>query len=231
MGNMYKDSAGSINFHVGCRFGCTYCVPSFQRQMKRQKNRCADCGKYVPHGHLERLEKPPPRTRGDQFIFFPSASDWRWIPTPVGDLAIAYMKKWSDRRFLLQSKDPITFKRWPPSAFPSNAIFGVTLETNRDNTVNFSTAPRTKMRARAMDELGVVALKIFTVEPIMEFDLEEFAGMLVDGDPCRVYVGYNSRPKEVRLPEPSLEKTMELIDTLRENGLDVREKLLREAWE
>lgn len=231
--NMYEDSAGSINFHVGCRFGCTYCVPSFQRQMKRQKKRCPDCGRYTPHAHLERLEKGPPKTTGDQFIFFPSASDWRWIPTPVGDVALAYVKKWSNRRFLMQSKDPITFRRWPAAVFQFNAIFGVTLETNRDNTVHFSTAPRPIQRAMAMESLrdsyGHVS-RFVTIEPVMEFDSAAFEQMILGIEPECVYIGYNSRPKEVQLPEPSLEKVMSLIEYLRECGLDVREKLLREPW-
>ena len=34
--NMYSDSVFQWNCFVGCYFNCSYCIPSFQRQMKRQ---------------------------------------------------------------------------------------------------------------------------------------------------------------------------------------------------
>jgi hypothetical protein len=38
--NMYAD-AKTWNPFKGCRFDCTYCVPSFQRQAKRQMHLCS----------------------------------------------------------------------------------------------------------------------------------------------------------------------------------------------
>jgi len=227
---MYADSAGSINFFVGCNFDCAYCRPSFQRQMKRWgKNNCQDCYNYKPHSHLERLERSPPKTEDGQFIFFPSAGDWAFIPLDAWKVAIAYMKKYPDRLFLCQSKDPYPFAfREIVDPFPENAIIGTTIESNWDGIVmNYSQAPSTKLRYHAM-MLVKHPRKMVTIEPIMTFDLEELASWVICINPWRVYIGYDSHPNENKLPEPPLAKTEELVKILRDNGLDVRTKLMRE---
>ena len=223
---MYADSVGSINFYVGCRHGCRYCVPSFQAQMKRQRKRCDLCYQYVPHPHLGRLLRPPPRTPDGSFVFFPSASDWAFIPRDVAEIAYAYMETWHHRTFLLQTKDPAHV---PLVSIPENAILGTTLETNRP-TVDVSNAPSTASRAYTLSCWS--ARRMVTVEPIMDFDLELFAQMIRSVNPWRVYVGYDSHPRTNHLPEPSLEKTNELVRSLRERGLgiDVRLKSMREPW-
>jgi len=223
---MYADSVGSINFYVGCSHGCRYCVPSFQAQMKRQRKRCGLCYEYVPHPHLERLSRPPPRTPDGSFIFFPSASDWAFIPADIAEAAYRYMEKWHDRTFLIQTKDP---GHLPLVSIPENGIHGTTLETNR-STTEVSKAPSTAARAYTLSCWQ--ARRMVTVEPIMDFDLMEFAAMIVRLEPWRVYVGYDSHPQVNQLPEPPLEKTMALVENLRERGLglDVRLKSMREKW-
>jgi protein gp37 len=58
--NMYAE-AKTWNPFKGCEFGCTYCVPSFQRQSKRQKALCLDCYNYTPHCHAGPLEEDSQR--------------------------------------------------------------------------------------------------------------------------------------------------------------------------
>ena len=50
-------------------------------------------------------------------------------------------------------------------------------------------------------------------------------------NPRLIWIGYNSRPTQVKLPEPSLEKVKRLIHTLRNNGYEVKEKDMREQIE
>ena len=102
MNRMYEENRRSLNAYVGCKFNCVYCKPSFQRQMKRQKNRCRLCYDYAPHFHSERLLKPPPKTVGDQFIFFPSSADLAFATLFEMCDMIEYAKKYSDRQFLMQ---------------------------------------------------------------------------------------------------------------------------------
>ncbi len=47
--NMYA-GAKTWNPFKGCQFDCTYCVPSFQRQAKRQLHNCQKCYGYTPLG-------------------------------------------------------------------------------------------------------------------------------------------------------------------------------------
>ena len=63
-----------------------------------------------------------------------------------------------------------------------------------------------------------------TVEPIIDFDHDKFLDMLVEIKPKVVFVGYNSHPLVVRLPEPNENKTFTLIDALKRKGLTVLTK-------
>lgn len=51
--------AKTWNPFKGCEFDCSYCVPSFQLQAKRQLHRCMDCYEHVPHSHPERQSRIP----------------------------------------------------------------------------------------------------------------------------------------------------------------------------
>ena len=55
----------------------------------------------------------------------------------------------------------------------------------------------------------------------------EFAGWLVRLRPEYVWLGFNSRPSQVTLPEPSPEKVRGLAGILVEEGIPVRGKRLR----
>ena len=222
---MYKENRKSINFFVGCRHNCLYCKPSFQRQMKRQRKRCEQCYNYEPHAHVERLDKRPPKTYGDEFIFFPSASDWAFIPQDIGDKAIEYMKKYPDRKFLCQTKNPSCFYFYN---FPENALLAITLETNKAEVAKaVSDAPLPKFRYLAFKS-HAHANKIVTVEPILRFDLVILSEWIREIKPMRVYVGYDNHG--CHLDEPSEFETIMLIKELRRYGLDVREKSIRKAW-
>jgi len=144
------------------------------------------------------------------------------IPPEAQYQARLYMNTYEDTTFLLQTKDPRVFAghRWP-----DNAILGITLETNR-SCRDFSAAPEPVNRYAVFRDIEHPR-KMLTVEPIVDFDMETMVAWIADIAPWRVYVGYNSRPKEVQLPEPPLAKTTELLVRLRSAGVDVRTKLMR----
>jgi hypothetical protein len=61
----------------------------------------------------------------------------------------------------------------------------------------------------------------------MEFSVGFFAS-LVAAEPRAVAIGYDNYDN--KLPEPSLTKTLQLIDSLEKAGITVYRKTLREAW-
>ena len=224
---MYKEARKTLNPFVGCRFDCTYCHPSFRRQAKRQKNRCKLCYDYIPHSHLERLEKAPPRTRKGEFIFLIDFGDPSFMQPVDLTRVLQYCEKYPDRDFLLQSKNPAYFVQF---RIPKNVIIGTTLETDRDGILTtISKAPPILRRAEAMWKLYGTR-KMVTIEPIIKFNLGTFAWLIKSIEPWRVYIGYDSHPKENQLPEPSLADADALMAELRSAGIDVRWKLRRRAW-
>lgn len=217
---MYNEAKKSLNFFVGCKHNCTYCVSSFQRQMKRQRKRCEQCYTYEPHSHVERLDKRPPKTYGDEFIFFPSASDWAYIPQEIGERAVEYMKKYRDRKFLCQTKNPSCFYCYE---FPENTILAITLETNKEEVAKTVSpnAPSPKLRYLTFKSHSH-ANKIVTVEPILKFDRNILSEWIREINPMRVYVGFDNH--NCKLDEPSGFEMKELIRELRSDNFDVKEK-------
>ncbi len=66
-----------------------------------------------------------------------------------------------------------------------------------------------------------------TIEPLMDFDEGIFPGWITALQPEYVWLGLNSRPKAVQLPEPDTAKVQRLVTGLRAAGVDVRLKEMR----
>ena len=225
--NMYKLSVSQWSPFAGCKHDCIYCKSSFQRQLKRwAKKNCSGCYEFGPHAHDERLEQSLPNTKHMQFIFTCSS----------GDIAccddIAYLERIIDRirqernkTFLIQSKDPKTFNR---TVFPKNDVLGTTLETNRDELCErVSKAPKPSQRYKDFLEVAH-DLKMLTIEPVMDFDLDVMVDWAENINPCMVWLGYDSGKNH--LPEPELEKVRDLHWELARRGFVVILKTIREAW-
>ena len=130
------------------------------------------------------------------------------------------------REYYLQSKRPSCFTDITPD-LPSNVILVTTLESNRDAGYELvSKAPPPSERYRQFRALRH-SRKVLTVEPIMEFDHADFLRWILDLRPECVWLGFNSRPASVRLPEPSEASVQRLVDALVANGIKVRGKTLR----
>jgi DNA repair photolyase len=120
-------------------------------------------------------------------------------------------KNYEGNTYLFQTKAPQNF--WSFSTdYPRNVIFGVTLETNRDTLLAYSLAPNPKSRVSNMKE-WFMERKMISIEPIIDFDLNEFVNMIKEISPEFVSIGADS--KNSNLPEPSKEKIEELIKELR----------------
>ena len=216
----------------GCEFNCVYCAQ--RDQAKRQKHRCELCYQYKPHFHPERLNKK-----------FKEGETWFVVAN--GDISFASFDQFADilevihnnpkTTFLIQSKNPAYFLEYLEcyGAIRGNAVLGTTIETNWDTFLYLpiSEAPPTEHRYSAMVKLKQWNRRYITIEPVFDFDLNILIEWIKEIDPEFVYVGYLNplwKAKKLQIPEPSLEKTLELVDKLKKIT-EVRLKTMRKGWE
>jgi len=220
------------NPFVGCHHRCIYCVVSFQRQLKRwAKKHCSGCYYYIPHYHPERLKRIP----SAEIIFVCGDGDIAFCRTDfLGEMVnriAVHNRRCPYKTYYFQSKDWAKAKRILPLLEEKNiknAIILETLETNRDYDYKYiSKAPKPTIRHKTFKEINYPR-KVITIEPILDFDVHPLFRMITDTEPEYVWIGYNSKPNLIKLPEPSLDRTMHLIDLLELSGIEVRTKNLRE---
>ena len=130
-----------------------------------------------------------------------------WIAKVLGRL-----RYYGKNKYLLQSKNPERFLRFL-SRYPTDILFGTTIETNRD--IVESKAPPVIERAEALKALrGLGYSTMVTIEPIFDFDLEPMVELIKTANPEWVNIGADS--KGHGLPEPPKEKVKKLIQVLQE---------------
>ena len=222
---MYSD-VKTWNPFKGCFFDCVYCIPSFQKQAKRQKHNCMDCYNYVPHYHHERIKKIPDA----DIVFVCGNGDISFCREDYVKDIIQAIKDHNRRKpsktYYFQSKRPECFESFL-NLFRENVIILTTLETNRDDGYeNISKAPKPSGRYKQFLKLNYPR-KVITIEPVADFDLDIFSGWIKEINPEYVWLGYNSRPKQVNMPEPNEEKVLNLISDLKSHGIMIRGKELR----
>jgi hypothetical protein len=189
--------------------------------------RCPRCRTYEPHAHPERLDKIP---ADHPIVFVCGTGDIAFADPQYIKVVLVHIRQYlkehpfGQQTFLLQSKSPAVFEQYLPY-LTAQFVLDTTLETNRDTGyIYISKAPKPSERWSAFKELAWPR-KWLTIEPILEFDLEELAEMVLQVDPERAYIGYESS-RRVRLPEPSVEKTLELMDRLERAGIEVVPKYI-----
>lgn len=203
-GNMYPWVTHTWNPLAGeCLHKCIYCYMkrSFLGKLK----------KY--HGEVRLIEDELETDLGSHnIIFVGSATDifGKWVQKETIKRVLNQCSK-HDNIYLFQTKNPARFNEFLES-IPKNSILGTTLETNRDYS-NISKAQ--KPSRRYQDFLSIdFPRKMVSIEPILDFDLEEFFSMIEAINPEFVSIGADS--KYNNLPEPNPEKIEELISKIRD---------------
>lgn len=227
---MYHFSKEQKNPQVGCEFDCVYCA--FRKLMNRFSV-CPDCNTFTPHNHPERLNKAPKRTEGKEFISLCLNGDITFSGAEFIEKVIKYCEQWHDRRFLIQSKNPLRLLRFK---FPYNVIIGTTIETNymaigKDNVPysQISNPPHPEKRYEAVRLVRDNDVHV-TIEPVLECHPDIIVNWMKDIPQLKVInIGYDSRPELNHLPEPALERVEALIARL-EPIAEVRRKQIRPAW-
>jgi len=203
-GNMYPWVTHTWNPLAGrCKHNCSYCY------MKRSF--LGNLKKYEGNIRLfnEELETD---LGSDNTIFVGSATDifGEWVPDEIIKKILNYCNKFSNI-YLFQSKNPVRFVEFL-DLLPENSIIATTLETNRD--YNNSQAPKPSQRFH--DFLSIkYPRKMISIEPVQDFDLEEFLNWIKKINPEFVSIGADS--KNNNLEEPSSEKIVKLIKEIKIN--------------
>jgi len=128
-------------------------------------------------------------------------------------------QEFPDNTYVWQTKNP---QRYHDFRIRRNCALGTTIESDIWFPKIMGLAPHPLERMNAMLDAKQRSYRTFvTVEPILEFT-EQLALDLVALHPDWVNVGADS--KRHNLPEPSGDKVRGLVVTLREAGIEVREK-------
>jgi len=191
-GNMYPFITHTWNPIKGrCFHDCEYC--------------------YMRRWKLKELRLDERELRTDLgsgwFIFVGSSTDM-WAETVPPEWIRRVLRRCDqfDNTYLFQSKNPVFFKWW----YAGNVVWGTTIETNRWYPC-MGKAPNPGKRQEMITK--VLGRRMVTIEPILDFDLEQLCALIFLSNPEWVNIGADSQGHH--LPEPPGEKIIELIQELR----------------
>lgn len=199
-GNMYGFVTHTWNTIKGkCPHNCSYCY------MKR-----------FPQPELHFDEKELKTNLGENnFIFVGSSCDMfaDSIPSLWIEKTLEHcVKTEMENKFLFQSKNPERFYEFR-NKFPVYSTLCTTIETTEDKYFNLSGGQKFNKRIESLINLSEIYPIMLTIEPVIDFDLDDFVYWLEILDHViQVNIGADSGNNN--LPEPSKEKIFELIKEL-----------------
>ena len=196
-GNMYSFVTHTWNTVKGeCPHSCSYCY------MHRW-------GKQKPV-HFDEKELKTNLGKGN-FIFVGSSCDMfaEDIDTAWTIKTLQHCNKF-DNKYLFQSKNPEWFDM-AAIHLDKEFVLCTTIETNRWYKDIMGDCPTPEERAFAMSKTYGIK-KFVTLEPLLDFDINEFIKIIRYCRPEQVNIGADSGNNN--MPEPSKEKILELIDEL-----------------
>lgn len=223
---MFNIVTATWNPISGCLYNCEYCWAR-ELALTKLKNSHRYARGFTPS--LNERELRVKFGKGD-LIFVSDMGDMfgDFIPDDWIKKVLDYIGKFPEADFLLMTKNPERYLKLQPY-IPENTILGTTIETTSDEIIKtdkISMAPLPTDRYEAMKALDWNR-KMVSIEPILDFELGTFSKWIERINPFIVYVGYDNYCHKLR--EPTLKKTNELIDGLKETSLVIR-KTIRPAW-
>ena len=218
MSNMYPEYEGKTWNPLGgeCSHQCSYCyVNKLKQRMETHRE------KYSGKPRLWETElRGNPGTKKERDVFVCSCNDLfaADVPAALIERILRHCNAYPMNTYLFQTKNParlIKFIRY----FPKNSVFATTIETNRTTD---SKAPQPMERAEAFYKFRCSSLIIsqqygwkhqITMEPLMNFSINEMMAILLRIQPNILYVGANT--SAVRLPEPTEETISIFLQLIR----------------
>lgn len=213
-GNMYGWVTHTHTHLAGkCHHGCTYCYV--------QRGYSKISGRYIGPVRLDEKQFDVSYGTG-KIIFIEHMNDIFEASIPLEWIAriMNHCNKYPENEYVFQSKDTnraFIFER----LFPEKFIIGTTIESNRAYP-NITYAPPAGQRIEGLKNF-TGNKKFITIEPILDFDPQLLADMIVSVRPDFVNIGADS--KGIGLPEPPKDKILELIDILKLEKVIIRKKV------
>lgn len=191
----------SWNPVIGCLHNCKYCWAK-----RLAETELSNLPKYKEGFKPKIVEKELNKKFNRDFVFVSSMGDLfgEWVPKEWILRVLNVIRSNKQAYFLLLTKNPERYLEFLDK-IPENCILGATIETNR-STIEISNAPIPKLRIEAMRKVSEQSnhILMISVEPVIDFDLEEFVEGIKSIKPYFVVIGKNN--SEVSLPEPSIQK-------------------------
>ena len=198
-GNMYTWVTHTWNTIKGkCPHDCQYCYMHKWGQQKPVRFDKSEMNTDLGVGNIIFV--------GSSCDMFASQIPDKWIIDTLN-----YCESFVGNEYLFQSKNPAGFKDFAIYLLKSSRLC-TTIETNRYYK-QMGDTPDPFSRAEDMHDLTEWR-RYVTIEPIMDFDLEEMVNIIRWCNPVQVNIGADSGGNG--LPEPSPEKVRQLIDALKE---------------
>jgi DNA repair photolyase len=207
-GNMYDWVTHTWSPVTGCQHQCRYCYVRTYRELENT---------------VRMLPGPMPSLGNGRTIFVAHMADMFSSQAPEGIIraVLGHCGKFPENHYVFQTKNPRRISEFI-GFLPTNSIVGCTIETNRQELIDqWSKAPDVVDRVAGMSAIHFP--KFVTVEPIMDFDVHDFAVMIKNCEPDFVNIGADS--KGHILPEPTMSKVLDLVATLGDMGIQIRKKV------
>lgn len=190
-GNMYEFVTHTWNPIKGkCFHGCTYCY--MKKMCPRLKTPRLDAAELT--SYLECAN----------FIFVGSSIDmWaKDIPNSWIEIVLNYCNK-SANKYLFQSKNPSRILDFITHPVFHRSVVCTTIETNRSYPKIMRNSPAIEDRVKAMEKIADLGIATYvTLEPLMQFDLDELVEYIRRCKPKQVNIGKNTNWK-IEIPEPT----------------------------
>lgn len=212
----------------------THTWPCVQGECPHQCSYCYVRAMMTRYPGMKKAYTGKPRFVGDNdnlgegnTIFVANTNDLFADDMPVEAIlrTIGKMKEYPKNTYVIQTKNPRRLLNWMGD-LPDGLIVGTTIETDRFSDLEkISKAPYPHDRASAMLDIrmsGKVKSTFITIEPIMDFYLDDLVRLIEKAWPTWVNIGADS--KHNGLKEPSREQVQDLIGALNLIGVEVREK-------
>lgn len=193
-----------------CFHNCEYCYRNDMMQLPPVKNKYSGEPRYID-------ESVP--SEKNKIVFVCSMTDLfaEEMPEKIIKKVLQKSRNHPNQKFLFQSKNPMRFNEFI-DLFPENFVLGTTIESDKD--YGLSNAPKPSERWWALSRYSDCEVMV-SIEPILDFGLENLVSMIKDLHPEFVSIGADSKGKN--LSEPDWKKVKKLIGKL-EDFTEIREK-------